>query len=200
MALGLKAAADGLSATIQVAGVDRLTVDNTGKVIANKFAGDGSELTGIIKSGTAINTTSGTAHDFTGIPSGVKRITVVFNEISTNGVSGILLQLGTSSGIENTGYISGISYSTAGGNSTSGMLLNTNLTAAGNQSGVVTLLAGTGVNKWVSAGTLGQSSGNYSLCSSVGSKTISGTLDRIRLTTVNGTDVFDHGSINILYE
>jgi len=33
-----------------------------------------------------------------------------------------------------------------------------------------------------------------------GTKTISGVLDRIRLTTVNGTDTFDAGSVNILYE
>jgi hypothetical protein len=33
-----------------------------------------------------------------------------------------------------------------------------------------------------------------------GSVTLSGTLDRVRITTVNGTDTFDAGTINILYE
>jgi len=33
-----------------------------------------------------------------------------------------------------------------------------------------------------------------------GTKTLSATLDRIRLTTVNGTDTFDAGSVNIMYE
>jgi hypothetical protein len=33
-----------------------------------------------------------------------------------------------------------------------------------------------------------------------GSVTLSGTLDRVRITTVSGTDTFDAGSINILYE
>jgi hypothetical protein len=33
-----------------------------------------------------------------------------------------------------------------------------------------------------------------------GTKTLSGTLDRVRITTSNGTDTFDAGSINILYE
>jgi hypothetical protein len=33
-----------------------------------------------------------------------------------------------------------------------------------------------------------------------GSVTLSGTLDRIRLTTANGTDTFDAGSVNIMYE
>jgi hypothetical protein len=36
--------------------------------------------------------------------------------------------------------------------------------------------------------------------SSSGTKSLSATLDRIRITTVNGTDTFDAGSINILYE
>jgi hypothetical protein len=33
-----------------------------------------------------------------------------------------------------------------------------------------------------------------------GKKTLSGTLDRVRITTVNGTDAFDAGTINIMYE
>jgi hypothetical protein len=33
-----------------------------------------------------------------------------------------------------------------------------------------------------------------------GSKSLSAALDRVRLTTVNGTDTFDAGSVNIMYE
>ena len=33
-----------------------------------------------------------------------------------------------------------------------------------------------------------------------GNVTLGGALDRIRVTTVNGTDLFDAGSINIMYE
>ena len=33
-----------------------------------------------------------------------------------------------------------------------------------------------------------------------GNVTLSGALDRIRLTTANGTDVFDGGSANIIYD
>jgi hypothetical protein len=42
--------------------------------------------------------------------------------------------------------------------------------------------------------------GANSAASSAGAVTLSGTLDRVRITTVNGTDTFDAGSINILYE
>jgi hypothetical protein len=33
-----------------------------------------------------------------------------------------------------------------------------------------------------------------------GGVALGGALDRVRITTVNGTDTFDAGSINILYE
>ena len=33
-----------------------------------------------------------------------------------------------------------------------------------------------------------------------GSISLAGTLDRVRITTVNGTDTFDAGTINIRYE
>jgi hypothetical protein len=33
-----------------------------------------------------------------------------------------------------------------------------------------------------------------------GNVTLSAVLDRVRITTANGTDTFDAGSVNILYE
>ena len=68
---------------------------------------DGSNLNtiGVVNSKTAVATTSGTAIDFTGIPAGVKRITVMFNGVSTNGTSNYLLQLGSGS-VQTTGYSS----------------------------------------------------------------------------------------------
>jgi hypothetical protein len=53
-------------------------------------------------------------------------------------------------------------------------------------------------NIWVASGYV-KSSTTINVITS-GSKTISGTLDRIRLTTTGGTDTFDAGSINIFYE
>jgi hypothetical protein len=52
---------------------------------------------------------------------------------------------------------------------------------------------------WVCDGVFarGDTVANYVFA---GSKTLSGALDRIRITTVNGTDTFDAGTINILYE
>lgn len=49
---------------------------------------------------TAKASTSGVAVEFTGIPSWVRRITVLFNGVSTNGVNNILVQVGTGGAID----------------------------------------------------------------------------------------------------
>ena len=153
-------------------------------------------------SGTAVASTSGTSIDFTGIPSWVKRITVSFSGVSTNGSSAFLLQLGDSGGVETTGYSSTNAYN---GNvlistSTIGFLVSNGAVAARTYFGnyVVSLLDFS-TNNWVGNGQL-MEDGFLSFYSGAGGKALSATLDRVRITTVNGTDTFDAGSINILYE
>ena len=150
---------------------------------------------------TAQNSTSGTSIDFTSIPSWVKRITVMFNGVSTNGTSNPLVQLGDSGGIETTGYVStGITVnnvsSTGGNNSTAGFILGS--TAASSLISGQMIITTLGSNLWVSSHTCSQLTTNALFGG--GNKTLSDTLDRVRITTVNGTDTFDAGSINILYE
>lgn len=152
--------------------------------------------------GTAIATTSDTSHDFTGIPSWVKRITVILTGVSTNGTSNYLVQLGDSEGIENTSYAgSGTSYGgTSAGTAvayTTGFGLFGGVSAASVYSGVLEIYKVSGT-MWVSKST-GAFADAYTGTAG-GNKTLSGTLDRIRLTTVNGTDAFDAGSCNIIYE
>jgi hypothetical protein len=152
-------------------------------------------------SGTAVASTSGTAIDFTGIPSWVKRVTVMFNDVSLSGSSAFLLQAGTSGGIVATGYSGGgMRYggaSISAASFTTGVSPN-NTTAGAAYSGqaVWTLVSG---NIWVCSLNFG-ASGGESGCISGGSIDLSATLDRVRITTVNGTDTFDAGSINIMYE
>jgi len=156
-----------------------------------------------INSGTAIATTSGTSHDFTGIPSWVKKITIMFSGVSSNGTSDYLIQLGDSGGVEVIGYLgSGSSVATTVGtiNYTTGFGFNYGGGAAAIIHGSLTLsLEDASTNTWVAQSNIGQSN---SAASSIiaGEKSLSAVLDRIRLTTVNGTDAFDAGSINILYE
>ena len=153
---------------------------------------------------TAVASTSGTSIDFTGIPSWVKRVTVTFGGVSTNGGSPLLLQIGDSGGVETTGYegMSGLMHS-SGANTytgvTSGIPLGySTMSAATTYNGNlnITLLTG---SQWTITGTLATSSLLYLMVFG-GVKTLSATLDRVRITTVNGTDTFDAGTINIMYE
>ena len=172
---------------------DILTVNSSGAVTLTNG--------GAITLATAQASTSGTAIDFTSIPSWVKRVTVMFNGVSLSGSSAFLLQAGTSGGIVATGYSGGGmrygSTSISAASFTTGVSPN-NSTAGATYSGqaIWTLVSG---NIWVCSLNFG-ASGGESGCISGGSIDLSATLDRVRITTVNGTDTFDAGSINIMYE
>lgn len=146
--------------------------------------------------GTAVSA-SGTSVDFTGIPSWVKRITVMFNGVSTNGTSNPIIQIGSGS-FTTSGYVGSAQVSTTSVLFTTGFGLSGSTAATSVFSGVATI-ANMGGNLWAFsfAGGYSNAAGNSI---GGGSVTISGTLDRVRITTVNGTDTFDAGTINILYE
>lgn len=149
---------------------------------------------------TAQNSTSGTSIDFTGIPSWAKRITVMFNGVSTNGTSNTMIRLGTVSGIESTGYAGSSSQNGAGNaayNFTTGIGIAQG--APGVALNGLAVIASLGANVWGISYNLGRSDTAEMILGGF-SKTLSGTLDRIRITTVNGTDTFDAGTINILIE
>jgi hypothetical protein len=152
----------------------------------------------ILTSGTA-NTVSSTAVDYTSIPSWVKRITVMFNGVSTSGTSNWLIQIGDGS-VNTTGYASSGTGMDATGVSITAFTTGYGIrstAATYTISGAVTISL-VGSNVWVASGVL---TTTLPLTFTVaGTKTLTGTLDRVRLTTVNGTDTFDAGTINILYE
>ena len=153
---------------------------------------------GAITSGTTVTLTTQTSVDFTSIPSWVKRITVIFSGVSTSGTSNPLIQLGSTT-VTTTGYLG--SANNYGGatvaNYTTGFgIAFANATNLSH--GTMVICAATG-NVWVSSHAIG-ASGNTVASYGGGSVTLSGVLDRVRITTVNGTDTFDAGSINILYE
>lgn len=159
-----------------------------------------AKLSQPLTQGTLITTTSGTAADFTGIPSWAKRITVALNGVSLSGTAGLLLQLGTSSGVESTGYASQIN---AFNNTPGGVAVTNGVQIAGLSAatyawnGVVTIVNVAG-NTWVAAG-VAMTVSAAATAISAGAKTLAGVLDRIRITST-GADTFDAGSINILYE
>jgi hypothetical protein len=140
--------------------------------------------------------------DFTSIPPWVKRITIMFDSISTNGTSNYLIQLGDSGGIETSGYVSSSAYINTSADmvvSTAGFILNA-ISAPSSYSGAVVLtLMDSATNKWTVFGGIGWYP-SFPILLTTGAKSLSATLDRIRITTVIGTNTFDAGSVNILYE
>ena len=140
-------------------------------------------------------TTSGTTIDFTAIPSWVKRITVILNGVSTNGSDNLYIQLGDSDGIESTGYVSEVSNRGGDLTSTTGFVITRGQISSSTCYGIVTICKCTG-NTWISSANISITS---LVNSSAGSKTLSATLDRIRLTG-GGTNTFDAGQVNIMYE
>ena len=153
-----------------------------------------------ITSGTAVASTSGTSIDFTGIPSWVKRLTVIYSGLSTSGTSSLLIQIGPTGAVETSGYLSTSGITTSTGvppvSSTAGFIIYQD-NASYTTQGIATIINITS-NTWVYSQTGRLTSTNNTLAS--GDKTVASTLTRVRLTTVNGTDTFDAGSINILYE
>ena len=175
-----------------------VVVDSATQTLTNKTIEGGT-----VTSGTAVASTSGTSIDFTGIPSWVKRVTVMFNGVSTSGTSIVQLQLGDAGGIETSGY-TGMSARFAAVSNvytvayTAGILTQTGMQAAVSYvAQIVFTLVGS--NAWVASGAITSSTTNDN-CQICGSKTLSDTLTQLRITTVNGTDTFDAGTINILYE
>lgn len=184
-----------------VSKIPAVGVDATGTPDATTFLrGDGAWATaGGITSGTAQATTSGTFKDFTGIPNTVKRITLMFNGVSLNPSSTLLVQVGTSGGIVATGYVSTATRA-AGTVATANVTTGFNINGGGaveTASGIMTITNVSG-NIWVS-------SHSVKLATTVtgfggGDITLGGVLDRVRITALNGTDTLDAGSVNILYE
>ena len=148
--------------------------------------------------------TSGTALDFTGIPAGARRITIMFVGVSLNGTDNILVQLGDAGGVEATGYLG-----SATGLST-GTVAVTNYTTGfgipvGSASNVIhgsivlNLVEDAAGFTWVASGNIGLSD-SASFIALGGSKSLSAELDRVRVTTLAGANTFDAGAINISYE
>jgi hypothetical protein len=154
-----------------------------------------------ITSGTAVASTSGTSIDFTSIPSWVKRITVMLSGVSTNGTSAIQIQIGGGS-VATSGYSSITGAITTSGSAgatttTSGFSCGSNISAATTTKGSI-IISNLTSNTWVAQGVFfGRADTSVMSCGDIA---LGGTLDRVRITTVNGTDTFDAGTINILYE
>ena len=175
--------------------VDSATQTLTNKTLTSPTIGGTPTGVGVLTSGTAVSASS-TSVDFTSIPSWVKRISVLFNAVSTNGSSLVEVRIGSGS-ITSSGYVSYGSGGSSNMSTTTGFLTTYAMATSYSMSGKVEICLVSG-STYVASGTLGLDPLNGNI--SGGTVTLGGTLDRIRITTVNGTDTFDAGTINILYE
>jgi hypothetical protein len=153
---------------------------------------------------TAKATTSGSIVEFTGIPSWVKRITMIFDGVGTNGINNLDLQIGSGS-YATSGYDTLCSY--VGGSFSSvvafgggfGIIINQN---SGLCYGRYTLDL-IGGNKYIGSGVFHVHQvgvAQFTMQSAGSSPVLSGPIDRIRIAVVGGANTFDSGSINIMYE
>src|SRR3990167_5985675 len=207
-----------VSALASPSGYKNITVANVGSSAASPFAnndalvlkfsrnGDKGDIgaSGGLPLGTPVSTTSGTAIDFTGIPSGTKVIVVSLAGVSTSDTSPLRFQLGDSGGVETAGYVcegvtlqndvAAVIYSAS---STSGADEAIGVSAALRGGTVTFMLENSATNTW--AVDAHYCYANY-VTSIGGHKALSAVLDRVRITTVSGSATFDAGEINIAYQ
>lgn len=181
---------------------DVITVDGSGNLtITGNLTTGGTIPSERIVQGTAQATTSGTAVGFTGLPSWVKKITLMIKGSTTvlNALRGI--QIGSGSYVA-TGYAGSISTITGSGttssstNSTQFNISNSNNAAT---SGIATLcLLDSSTNTWMYTSITAQDGSTYNTSYASGFISLSGSLDRIQLI-ISGT-TFSAGTVNIIYE
>ncbi len=188
---------------LQSNGVTGLTLSNTANVtVDTNLTVSGYEVKPIV-SGTVQVATGAANIDFTGIPNWVKKITVMVRGISTTGASHYIIRLGTSGGYVATNYLgSSTNFGGAGTGSaeahTTGFGFSGDIIAGSIYTGILVIVNMTDT-VWVASGSGCFTDSPYSSTSG-GAVDAGGVVTSIRLTTVNGTDLFDAGSINILYE
>jgi hypothetical protein len=147
--------------------------------------------------GTAL---SGTSVNFTGISSSTTAFAIAVTDLSSNGTSVPLIQLGDAGGIENTGYSGSVQEpGTATVNLSAGFAISNNTAAASLWHGIMLFVKISGSsNTWAAIGVFAKSD-SAALRVVAGTKALSATLDRARITMTNGTDAFDGGTANLFY-
>lgn len=158
---------------------------------------------GAISSGTVVASTSGTSIDFTSIPSWVKQITVMFNGVSFTATSPFgIVQIGSGS-FTTSGYLGTMTTLVSASSVTTTALTTgfgyANFSTAADTVGGAMSLTTLGSNIWVATGTFGNTNSLRGVLSG-GYITLGGVLDRVRITTTDGTTTFDAGKVNILYQ
>lgn len=195
------------SETIDGATTKVIVGPTSGRIVCNGtlLRTIGLESPSNIQLGTKVASTSGTSIDFSSIPAWVRRITINFEGVSTNGTSVPIVQLGDSGGFETSGYSGAYTVgdgaaSGSGGNHSSGFrIAGTHAASNVLHGSMILTLVDPATNTWAQVTDLGLSDAAFTGHGG-GTKSLSATLDRLRITTTGGTDAFDAGNINIAFE
>lgn len=144
-------------------------------------------------------TTGGTSIPFTGIPAGVKRITILIKQLSASGTSNWLVQIGDSGGLETSGYLSSCAQGGGTTDATAGFIINRSTVAAVTYQAKIVLDLENAANfTWISSGLLTGAGEAGSL--NAGQKSLNAELDRLSIVPANGSDTFDVVAVSISYE
>jgi hypothetical protein len=195
------ASGDSLNQTDDHLRIIKSAIKNTFPNINGPVSATDEDLNRVLTN-AGIQAVSGTAVDFTSIPSWARRITVLFSGVSTSGTAQPLVQIGDSGGIEFAGY-SGSSTGSAPSNVVTGQTFTTGFGIQSESASAAfhghLVIANITSNAWVASGVFGYSNSAATIVTG-GTKSLTGTLDRVRITTTNGTDTLDGGTVTVLYE
>ena len=198
---------------INVTGITAFNINGSaalvsGGALGTPSGGDASNLTNKITSDTLVDATNGGADDLTvidfSVPSGVKHVIITLSGISTSGTARLSVQLGDSGGVETTGYLgSGAIVANAAAtvaiNSTTAFVVDAAASSAAVRRGQIFLtLMDSSTNLWAFSSTVGRSD-TAAVGWGGGNKALDSALTTVRLTTGNGTDTFNAGSVNAHY-
>jgi hypothetical protein len=181
------------------------SVVSTGGVVSNQSFTESVQATGTLSQlvlATA-QTATGTAINFTDIPSWVKRVTVTAFGLSTNGASSVACRIGGAGGMKTTGYFSGLVFPTVAWTSAVGFTTNGLYVCASSASKITygsATLTRIVDNKWTWSGSFARDDTTDVMNIVSGGVDLGEQLTRLQITTLGGTDIFDAGTVNILYE
>lgn len=199
----IPAATEALKGIAQIATTAQVTngTDDTAFVTPLKLTE--ALQSGISDTLTNVTTTGGTSIDFTGIPSWARRVTLLFDTLSTSGNSVVTVRVGNADPPEVTGYVGGLAGESAGvmisTAFSSGFRLEAACAATSSRRGRVVLERVSG-NTWEACVSSSSVTGVSSHLSGAGSISLGGTLDRVRLTTEGGADTFDVVNVSLFWE
>jgi len=198
-----------ISGTPTLGGLTYPTADGTANQVLTTNGSGTLSFADNITYSTAQSTTSGTSPiEFTDVPTGVKKITIIFDDVGTDTASDIVnVQLSTSASYVTTGYVSTSTRTQNASTSVSqsmttgfivGQLDNTSKALTGHA-----VLHNVSGNRWILSGVCSSTEpGDQNRSWNFGGfLDLGGTIDKLQiLGDDDGTYTWDSGQINVMYE